>query len=88
MRVKPGKLDELRKMSELQDVVRIPGHLQTIVYQMDSNPDEVIMCVVFDSKDAYVKNANSPEQNARYQDFVALLEGAPEWNDGEVIYQM
>ena len=33
-----------------------------------------------------MKNAGSPEQNVRYQQMVALLEGPPEWNDGEIVY--
>jgi hypothetical protein len=44
------------------------------------------MAVVFSSKEAYVKNAESPEQNSRYEAFMELLEGPPEWHDGEVVY--
>jgi hypothetical protein len=53
---------------------------------MDADPNEFIMAVVFTDKESYVKNANSPEQNARYEEFEALLEGPPEWNDGEVVF--
>jgi hypothetical protein len=53
---------------------------------MDNDPNTVMMAVVFDDKASYVANANSPEQNARYQQMVALLEGPPEWHDGEILY--
>ncbi|MGH9199452.1 MAG: putative quinol monooxygenase [Acidimicrobiia bacterium] len=86
MRVKPGKLDAMRKLTADEDMMSIPGLVSTTVYQLDKDPNELIMAVVFTDKDAYVKNADSPEQNKRYEEFVALLEGAPEWNDGEVIY--
>jgi quinol monooxygenase YgiN len=86
MRVKPGKLDEMRKLTAEDEMMSIPGLVSTTVYQMDSDPNELIMCVVFTNKEAYVKNAESPEQNQRYEAFLALLDGAPEWNDGGIIY--
>ena len=45
-----------------------------------------MMAVIFDDRASYVANANSPEQNARYLQMVELLEGAPEWHDGEIMY--
>jgi quinol monooxygenase YgiN len=86
MRVKPGMVEKMRDLAGNDAVMKIPGLVSTTVYQMDSDPNALIMAVVFTDKDAYVKNANSPEQNARYEEFVALLEGPPEWNDGEVIF--
>ena len=85
MRVKPGMLLKLQETMQ-DDMMKIPGLVSTTVYQMDKDPNELIMSVVFTDKEAYTKNAESPEQNARYEQFVALLEGAPEWNDGAVIY--
>lgn len=86
MRVKPGMVEKMRDLAGNDEVMRIPGLVSTTVYQMDSDPNSLIMAVVFTDKDAYVKNANSPEQNARYEEFAALLEGPPEWNDGQVIF--
>lgn len=88
IRVKPGMLDKLKEFARSEDMMKIPGHLSTIVYQMDQDPNALIMAVIFESKESYMKNADSPGQNARYEEFVALLEGPPEWNDGEVIYRM
>ena len=86
MRAKQGMVQKLQDLTAREDMRSIPGLVNTIVYQMDNDPNELIMVVLFESKEAYVKNADSPEQNARYQEFVALLEGQPEWNDGEIIY--
>jgi quinol monooxygenase YgiN len=86
MRVKPGMLQALRELTFSEDMTNIPGLVNTTVYQLDSDPDSLIMCVAFTDKDAYFANAGSPEQNARYEQFVALLEGPPDWNDGEIIY--
>ena len=86
MRVKAGKLDELNRLMASDEMVNIAGLVSTTVYKMDADANTLFMAVVFTDKDAYVKNANSPEMNARYEKFVALLEGPPEWNDGEIVY--
>jgi len=44
------------------------------------------MAAVFESEDAYVANANSPEQHRRYQRYRELLSADPEWTDGEIVY--
>lgn len=61
------------------------GMVSAVVYRMDTDPDEYMMAVVFQSKDAYVSNANSPEMHARYEAYRALLAEEPEWHDGEVV---
>jgi hypothetical protein len=53
---------------------------------MDADANEFYVAVVFSSKEAYVANANSPEQNARFQAMRALLTSDPEWHDGEIVY--
>ena len=86
LKVKPGKLGDLQKLNQSEAMSNIPGLVSTTVYQMDRDANELLMCVVFESKEAYVKNADSPEQDARYREFVALLDAEPEWNDGTVIH--
>jgi quinol monooxygenase YgiN len=86
MKVKPGMMDKLRETSMNQEQMNIPGLVHTYVYQMDADPNTLMLAVVFTDKDAYVKNAGSPEQNQRYQQMLALLEGPPEWHDGEIVY--
>jgi heme-degrading monooxygenase HmoA len=63
----------------------IPGLISTYVYQMDSDPNEYYLAVVFDSRESYHANAQSPEQNTRYERLRALLPADPEWHDGEII---
>ena len=86
MRIKAGMEQKMRELAASDGMTKIDGLVGTTVYKMDADPNVLFMAVVFIDKDAYVKNANSPEQNARYEEFVALLEGPPEWNDGEVIF--
>ena len=86
MRVKPGMEERFRTFGQDQEVERLPGHVATYVYRMDADPQVLYLAVVFESKEAYVANASSPEQDARYQQLRALLERDPEWNDGDVVY--
>jgi len=41
--------------------------------------------VLFESKEAYVANAGSPEQHQRYLRMREMLVSDPEWHDGEII---
>ena len=86
MRVKPGMESQLRALLGQYDTVRIPGYNTTYLYQMESDSSTFFMAVVFESREAYRANAESPEQDARYQQMLALLEGPPEWHDGAIVY--
>ena len=56
-------------------------------FQLDEEPDTFVHVVVFESAEAYWANAESPEQNERFEKAMALLQpvGEPEWNDGAVV---
>ena len=84
-RIKAGAEDRLMAMMREYSTLRVPGYRATYVYRMDTDPREIYMAVVFDSKDAYDRNADSPEQDKRYQEMLEALEGAPEWHDGEIL---
>ena len=86
MRLKPGAEAQIAALMRQYETLNIPGQRMTYVYRMDNDPNMVMMAVIFDDKASYVANANSPEQNARYQQMVALLEAPPEWHDGEILY--
>ena len=87
MRVKSGKEDELLAYTRERENSRsVPGSVHVYVYRMDADPHEYYLVAVFESRDAYVANANSPAQDAEYRQLLELLEGAPEWHDGEVVY--
>lgn len=87
MRVKPGKIVDFERMGR-EGATRIPGMVFQHVYRMDTNPDEYLLVVGFERKEAYQANAASPEQHARYEEYVQLLEAEPEWNDGEIVYSV
>jgi quinol monooxygenase YgiN len=85
MQAKPGAEAELMRLSaEFEG--QIPGHLGTYVYRSDAEPDVYWLAVAFTDKAAYQANAQSPEQDARYQKIRALLTADPEWHDGEIVY--
>ncbi len=84
MKVKPGKLDEL--MSTLgQDQREIDGSIAYYAYKVEGKENEIILAVVFRDKESYFKNADDPSQDDQYRKLVALLEGPPTWEDGEII---
>ena len=85
MRVKPGALEKLKAFSEAESTA-IPAMVAQYVYQMDTDPHEFYLAVVFESKEAYLANAQSPEQNTRYEEMLTLLEGPPEWHDGQIVF--
>ncbi|HEU0028082.1 MAG TPA: antibiotic biosynthesis monooxygenase [Ktedonobacterales bacterium] len=83
-RIKAGAEERLMAMAGEFAKLEIPGYRATYLYRMDSDPREIYMAVVFDSKEAYDRNAGSPEQDKRYRELLEMLEGEPEWHDGEI----
>ncbi len=86
IRVKPGKLEALKKLVQAELEAGIAGYCGQTFFQMDKDPTEVYMAVLFDLRESYFLNADDPKQEARYKEFVKLLEGEPEWHDGEVVF--
>ena len=82
MKVKPGMEQSLLEIASRD----VPGIVFEHVYKLDSGNDEYIMVVGFESKEAYVANANSPEMHEMYLEYRAFLQSDPEWNDGEIIH--
>ena len=85
MKVKPGAIEAMAKWTPEQEV-EDRGAVAVYAFQMDEKDDEVYTVAIFESKEAYVDNANSPEQDARYRKMLEWLEGEPEWHDGEIVY--
>ncbi|MBK9093643.1 MAG: hypothetical protein IPM84_12905 [Anaerolineae bacterium] len=52
---------------------------------MDADPGELFLVAVFESKEAYWANAQSPEQSERFMQLRALLLADPEWHDGAIV---
>jgi quinol monooxygenase YgiN len=88
MKPKEGQIDALNALFDEWWSVRRPkikGAISSTIYRNVSNPAELMVAVVFDSKENYVANAEDPEQNEWYQKMVACLEAEPRWIDGDVI---
>jgi heme-degrading monooxygenase HmoA len=85
-RLKPGAEAQLEEQSRIFQAAKVPGFVGTYIYRMDADPHEYYLAVLFTSKEAYMANARSPEQDARYRQMLQLLEEEPEWHDGEVVY--
>lgn len=60
------------------------GWLQTTIYQSDDDPQIYWMVVLFEDREAYRRNAESRNQDARYRQLRSCLESDPEWHDGQV----
>jgi quinol monooxygenase YgiN len=83
VKIDPAKVEELKELGRRIGVA--PGQIARYVYQMDANPGELFLVVVFESREAYWANARSPDQNRRYQEMRALMLADPEWHDGEIV---
>ena len=86
MRMKPGMDARYADLEREFEARQVPGFVAQVTYRMDADPNEVYLAVVFESKEAYVANANDPAQDAMYRKFREVLEADPEWHDGEIIY--
>ncbi len=88
LRVNPGMAGQFRQLLQEQapqfETGRVAGFVASYVYRTDADPNDFFLAVVFENREAYWANAQSPEQDARYRQWLPLLEGEPEWHDGEV----
>jgi heme-degrading monooxygenase HmoA len=85
MKLKPGAEDKL--MQSMESVPNTQeGHVATYVFKSDADPNVHFVTTVFDSKAAYKKFADSPDQDKRFQQMRELLAADPEWHDGEVVH--
>lgn len=85
LRIKQGMEAEWLALGNEMEASSPPGSVTDIVYRSDADPQVYYLAVVFESKEAYLANASSPEQHAQYLRYRALLEEEPEWHDGEVV---
>jgi heme-degrading monooxygenase HmoA len=83
MKLKPGAEDKLMKTME---GVTPEGHIATFVFKADADPNVHFVATVYESRNAYKKFADSPEQDKRFNEMKQLLAGEPEWHDGEVVH--
>ena len=83
MKLKPGSEEEMMRAMEGPDANR-EGHVATYVFKSDADPNVHFVTTVFESKSAYKKFADSPDQSKRFnkmrellaaEEIVGLLEG-------------
>jgi heme-degrading monooxygenase HmoA len=85
-RVKDGQQQALEQLfSEMMDKMP-PGSRGVCVYRSDTDPQEYWIAGRWDSKDAYTANSNAPGTDATYRRLRALMDGDPEWHDGEIVF--
>jgi quinol monooxygenase YgiN len=82
---KPGALEVLKKMEQQRQP---KGAIASYIYQMDSDPNELWMVVMFESKATYLANAESPEQDTEFRQVRQFMEEDPEWHDGEIVFKV
>lgn len=87
LRVKPGAADKLFAQSREFEAAHVNGFVKSYAYRMDTDPNEYILVVIFTSRETYMANAQSKEQDTRYRKMLSLLEHKPEWHDGEIVYE-
>lgn len=85
LKVRSGMDSQLMEYMRQSDAELPAGGIASAVFKADSGDGTYWLAVVFDSEESYRANADTPDQNARYQEFRSLLETDPEWNDGEVV---
>jgi quinol monooxygenase YgiN len=86
LKIKPGKEEAFREFGKRTSEDAPPGLVFDYVFKLDSGNDEYFLVVGFTDKDAYVKNAESPEMHQRYEEYRNLLAAEPEWHDGEIVF--
>lgn len=84
LQVLPGKEEDLKNIAQQ----RPPGLVFEHIYKLDSGDNEYMMVVGFSSKDAYKKNAESPEMNQMYLEYRKFLAADPEWHDGDIVQSL
>jgi hypothetical protein len=85
LQAKAGAQAKIAALAREMRAVEIHGLVADYLYQVDNVEDVYYMAVVFETKAAYMANANSPEQDARNQRLRAILVADPEWHDGEIL---
>jgi quinol monooxygenase YgiN len=83
VKIDPTTIEELKAVGDSMGTA--PGQVARYVYQMDADPGVLYLVAVFESKEAYWANAQSPEQNERFLRLRGLMLEDPEWHDGEIV---
>ena len=85
-RVKRGMLRKLREFEAEIGSAGTKGLVAEFTLSTDVDADICYKLAIFESKEAYDAVADDPEQDRRYHRLLELLDGPPEWHDGEIIH--
>ncbi|HTG47212.1 MAG TPA: antibiotic biosynthesis monooxygenase [Actinomycetota bacterium] len=85
MVVKSGNRDALRAVFD-EDQRKVEGFVGTYTL-MENDSDNVWLLAIFEDRATYDANADDPAMHETYTKYRALLEGDPEWHDGEIEHQ-
>ncbi len=81
--VKEGCEQEL--IASFDKLENPPGAVAFFLMKPDKMTTDLVGVAVFESKDAYLKNANRPEQHENFTNMMQYLASEPEWNDGKYL---
>lgn len=84
LKVKPGHHDSLLK--SLREDQAKPNGMKALFVMNPDNADEWIGIVIFESKEAYIANAQSPAQHEQFLRLMEHLESEPKWTDGTYVF--
>jgi heme-degrading monooxygenase HmoA len=77
-----GTLEEMKAVNDEWLERRVPGFVREETLVADDGRT-VVSAVFFESREAYQRLANDPEQDEIWRTkFLPLLEGEPQWFDG------
>ncbi|HEX9124317.1 MAG TPA: antibiotic biosynthesis monooxygenase [Actinomycetota bacterium] len=82
MRIKPGKVEDLVKHFMDPAGTGSRGFRGSHVL-VSEDGDEAVVAVLFEDKDSYFEMVHDPRTEAAYPRLLELVEGEPEWTDGE-----
>jgi heme-degrading monooxygenase HmoA len=84
LNAKPGAVEELSKMGTGRIAA---GYVGSYVYKSDKEPNELWLVAIFNDRDSYNANANSPEQDVEFRSLMQFFKSEPEWHDGEIVFE-
>jgi|DeeseametaMP2100_FD_k123_124433_1 heme-degrading monooxygenase HmoA len=84
LRVKAGHERDLLETVDDRNA-EIKGAVAWFLMRPDDKNADLVGVAVFESKEAYVANANDPEQHEAFTKMMEHLEAEPSWTDGEYI---
>jgi hypothetical protein len=84
LKVKSGHHESLLRL--LGEEQAKPKGMKAFFVMDPDNTDEWVGIVIFENKEAYIANAQSPEQHDRFLKIMEHLESEPKWTDGTYIF--